>query len=311
MYWSHVIKKVHKPVLVNAVLELLNPRPGMTVVDGTVGSGGHAEAIIPKILPGGCYVGLDRDPEALERAQKRLSLFGDAVLLLHGNFGKLREVIKPLKIKNVDLILLDLGTSRCQIESSFRGFSFRVEGPLDMRMDPKDRITAKDLVNKLSERELKNIFWEYGEEPFSGRFAKIIVNSRKRHTITTTKELADLIIKAMPKKIVAKRKHYRIHPATRVFQALRIAVNKEMEALASVLLEAYELLPAGGRMCVLSYHSLEDRKVKEFIKNNAFLAPINKKAIKAGKEEVISNPSARSVRLRGAIKERCDMIAGC
>lgn len=297
----------HRPVLIKEVIDFLDLGPGLIVVDGTVGSGGHAKAILEKIVPGGRLVGIDRDPEALRRAQDTVSSFGEAVVLLQGSFGRLRDAITHAKLTSVDRVLLDLGTSREQLEEGRRGFSFMREGPLDMRMDPTQNLTASELVNRLSEYELREIFSAYGEEPFSGRIARVIVEARKHKSIKTTAELAELVSRVVSsarfrhgKKRTGRYSGKRVHPATRVFQALRIVVNKEMENLANGLEEAFQILSPGGRLCVLSYHSLEDRKVKEFMKTR--LIPLTKKPIIPTKEEVLENPSARSVKLRVALK---------
>lgn len=294
----------HRPVMVNEVMALMDLRPGMVVVDGTVGSGGHSEIILKSILPGGQLIGIDQDHAALNRAKENLSGFGNSFVLVHENFSAINKVIKNLGISNIDRVLLDLGTSREQLESNTRGFSFMRDAALDMRMNTEEQYTAGNLVNKLTEQKLEQLFKEYGEEPFAKRIAKAIVLARRKSPIKTTVELAQIISRAVPKKVSRKK---RIHPATRVFQALRIAVNKELENLSTGLEESYNSLSFGGRFCVLAYHSLEDRIVKEFFKKRLTL--LTKKPIQPTREEVLANPSARSAKLRGALKEEVDILA--
>lgn len=290
--------------MVNEVMGLMDLKPGMVVVDGTVGSGGHSEMILKSILPGGQLIGIDQDRAALKRTKENLSGFGDSFVLVHENFSAIHKVAKDLGISKIDRILLDLGTSREQLESNTRGFSFMRDAALDMRMNTEEQYSAGNLVNKLTEQKLEQLFKEYGEEPFAKRIAKAIVSARRKAPIKTTVELAQIICRTVPKNISRKK---RIHPATRVFQALRIAVNKEMENLSAGLEEAYSALSFGGKICVLSYHSLEDRIVKEFFKKK--LSRLTKKPIKPTREEVLANPSARSAKLRGALKEEVDILA--
>lgn len=287
----------HEPVLLAEVVRLLAPAPGKLVVDATVGTGGHAEALL---LQGARVVGLDRDPHALALAQERLAPFGDQVQFLHGNFRDLPAHLSCLGVRQVDGVLFDLGASSLQFDSPERGFSFSADGPLDMRMDPSGPTTAADLVNHLSEPDLARILWEYGEERHSRRIARALVRARPLHT---TAELARVVARAVGD--TARR--YRIHPATRTFQALRIAVNDELGALEAGLAAAVSLLPPGGTLCAISFHSLEDRIVKQFLRREALagrVEAITKKPVVPGEEEVARNPRARSAKLRaGRVRE--------
>ncbi|MCS7172277.1 MAG: 16S rRNA (cytosine(1402)-N(4))-methyltransferase RsmH [Armatimonadetes bacterium] len=283
----------HIPVLLREVLTWLDPRPGGLYVDATVGTGGHAEAILERILPGGRLVGLDRDPEALAVARKRLERFGAAVRLVQANFADLQRVLRSLGIEGVGGVLLDLGVSGLQLAAPHRGFSFRLPGPLDMRMDPTAPVTAADLVNRLPERELAELLRRYGEEPFAFRIAREIV---RRRPLSTTQELREAVLRAVPRSAWPRR----VDVATRTFQALRIAVNRELEALEQVLPQAVEVLRPGGRLVVISFHSLEDRIVKRALRNTAHLRVLTPKPVRPSPEEVRRNPHARSARLRAA-----------
>lgn len=251
---------VHVPVLLAETLALLEPRPGATYVDATVGGGGHAEAILERIAPGGGdgpgrLIGLDRDADALTVARERLARFGTAVVLVHANFLRLREVLAEQGIEAADGIVMDLGISSLQLEDPERGFSFKERGPLDMRMDRSQPQTAADLVNRLPEDGVRDILREYGQERWAGRIARAIVRARPLHTTT---DLAAVVERAVP------RRHWprRIHPATRTFQAVRIAVNRELDDLEQALPDVVEGLRAGGRLCVITFHSLEDHIAK-------------------------------------------------
>jgi 16S rRNA (cytosine1402-N4)-methyltransferase len=303
----------HVSAMLPEVIEALACRAGGIYVDCTLGGAGHAEAICRRIMPGGKLVGIDQDDAAIAHARQVLSGFGDGVRLFHGNFIHLPDYLAQLQIKAVDGILLDLGLSQYQLDSSGRGFSFQKDEPLDMRMDARTDITARDLVNQLDESRLSNLFWEFGEERWSRRIACAIVAARRVAPIRTTGQLTKVVCGAVPAGPAAKRK---IHPATRVFMALRIAVNQELANLARFLGFAVELLAVGGRMCVLSFHSLEDRQVKQCFKQLAkgCVCPpawpkcmcdgrpkvrlITKKVARPSVEEVTANPMARSTRLR-------------
>ncbi|QAA76975.1 MAG: 16S rRNA (cytosine(1402)-N(4))-methyltransferase [Candidatus Bipolaricaulis sibiricus] len=282
---------MHEPVLPTEVVGFLDPGPGKRYVDATVGAGGHTAALLAR---GAFVVGVDQDPYALALARERLSPFGDRVTLVRGNFRDLRALLAPLGLPALDGILLDLGASSLQFDAPDRGFSFRAEGPLDMRMDPDAPTTAADLVNGLPEPDLARLLWEYGEERYGRRIARAIVRARPLHT---TGELASLVSRAYPPG------RHRIHPATRTFQALRIAVNDELGALREALPAAVSLLASGGVLCVISFHSLEDRIVKHFLREGALagrLEVLTKKPITPAEEELARNPRARSAKLRAA-----------
>ncbi|MDD5073512.1 MAG: 16S rRNA (cytosine(1402)-N(4))-methyltransferase RsmH [Candidatus Omnitrophica bacterium] len=291
---------MHKPVLLKEVVEALAPAPGKTIVDCTLGLGGHAEAILEKILPGGRLVGIDRDGEALEIAKERLRRFGETnILLVQGSFGELKAIFEKSNIERADGFLFDLGVSSMQFDKAERGFSFRYDAPLDMRMDKGAELTAEEMVNSYPEADLSRIIYEYGEERFSRRIAKAIVERRKEGRIDTTAKLVDVIMRAVP----YQGKHGRVHPATRTFQALRIAVNDELNILGKALDDAIGLLVSSGVVCVISYHSLEDRIVKNKFKEakaNKVLDILYKKPLTPGDGEIGENPRSRSAKLRAA-----------
>ncbi len=248
----------HVPIMVSEVLELLEPARGGIFVDGTLGGGGHAEAVLSALPEGGRLFGIDRDDEALRAAGARLARFGDRFTAIKGNFFDMKRLLSEYGIYRVDGILLDLGVSSHQLDAAERGFSYKAEAPLDMRMDQSAPLTARTVVNEWSEAELKRIFWEYGEERFSGKIANRIVERRKESPIETTTELAELIRGAIP----AKFRNEPQHPARRCFQAIRIAVNGELDGLNDAIRAAHDLLNPGGRLAILTFHSLEDRIVK-------------------------------------------------
>lgn len=303
----------HISVMPNEVLQYLSPKPGETFVDCTLGGGGHTRSILDRILPGGLLVATDQDLDAIENAEKILAPYGDAVKVVHANYETVPEVLADLGIAGVDGILLDLGLSFHQIEGSGRGFSFRKNEPLDMRMNPLADTNAADIVNGWDEKELVRIFFTYGEERFSRRIAGRIVAERESARIETADRLAEIVKAAVPAKAAAKQK---IHPATRVFQALRIAVNRELEVLHSFMEQAADLLNPGGRLCVLSFHSLEDRIVKRRIRElskgctcppdfpmcacgrKPQVKPLSRKVVRPTEAEIAVNPMARSTRLR-------------
>jgi 16S rRNA (cytosine1402-N4)-methyltransferase len=253
------MKSLHKPVLYHEVLEALNITPGGRYIDCTVGGGGHAEGILELSSPDGMLLGIDADPEAIARVAERLSRFGKRVTLVRANFSELRAVAAKTGFDPVDGILMDLGFSSYHVERGERGFSFQKEGPLDMRFNPDQDITADVLVNELPQEEIAEIIWKYGEERRSRRIAKAIVDARPIHTTT---ELAEVVARAVGRR-------GRIHPATKTFQALRIAVNDELGALEKALPQAVDLLKPGGRLAVITFHSLEDRIVKHFLREMA------------------------------------------
>lgn len=280
----------HVPVLYETVLEFLSPRDGGRYIDATLGSGGHAFGILEKSSPTGRLLGLDADPTAIVIAGKYLARFADRAMLVHANFVNLQSTAKLNKFLPADGIVLDLGISSMELADDRRGFSFNSTGALDMRFDPEDETTASDLVNHLSEKELADLVYEYGEERASRRIARAIVYARP---ITTAAHLAAVIERAVAR-------HGRIHPATRTFQALRIAVNREMERLESVLTQIAATLAPRGRVAVISYHSLEDRRVKNFFRDSNELKVLTKHPLQPSDEEVAANPRSRSAKLRVA-----------
>jgi 16S rRNA (cytosine1402-N4)-methyltransferase len=282
----------HEPVMVEEVCRFLLQGEGV-YVDATVGGGGHARALLERLGESSLLVGIDRDEEALREARERLKPFAMRVHLLHGRFSRLSELLFSLGLKRVRGILFDLGVSSWQLEESRRGFSFEREGPLDMRMDTSQKHTAFDLIHTLSEKELTTMLRELGEEKYAHRIARVIVHHRKQKPITTTTELSSIVAQVVPGK-------GKIHPATRTFMALRIAVNEELEELSRALPQVPSLLEAGGRVVVLSYHSLEDRVVKSFFRGCPELRVLTKKPLMPLPEEIKRNPRARSARMRVA-----------
>ena len=248
----------HVPIMVSEVLSLLEPVRGGIFVDGTLGGGGHAEAVLRALPESGRLYGIDRDDDALKAAGARLACFGERFTAIKGNFFDMRSLLAQRGVTAVDGILLDLGVSSYQLDAGERGFSYRTEAPLDMRMDQSAPLSAKQVVNEWSEQELTRIFFAYGEEKFSARIAKSIVTARKDAPIETTTQLAALIKNAIP----AKFRNEPQHPARRCFQAIRIAVNGELDGLSDALKAAHDLLRPNGRLVVLTFHSLEDRIVK-------------------------------------------------
>lgn len=270
-------------------------------MDATVGLGGHAEAILEKITPGGKLIGIDKDAEALKIADTKLKRFEGSYILFHDDFKDLKAIFEKANAEKADGVLFDLGVSSLQLDKAERGFSIRYDAPLDMRMNSDSEATASHLVNKLSEAELDWILKSYGEERFHRRIAKAIVEERKKEAIETTARLVDIILRAVP----YKGRHSRVHPATRTFQALRITVNKELEALKFAISDAIELLKPSGLICVIAYHSLEDRIVKEKFKEakaNGIMELIYKKPLTPSEEEIRDNPRSRSAKLRVARK---------
>ena len=291
---------MHEPVLLKEVLAFLNLKPSQRVVDATVGSAGHAREILKQIGPRGRLIAMDQDPEAIRRAKENLKAFPQ-VEFVEENFSHLNEAMLALNLPALDAVLLDVGISSEQLEEASRGFSFLKEGPLDMRMDPTKSVTASDLVNDLSQEELEDLFRTYGEERWSRRIAQVICRERERKRVETTQELVALIQKAVP-----RRFHFgRRHPAMRVFQALRIKVNEELEALESALPQALQVLDSGGRMVVISFHSLEDRIVKHTFRAWAEkdeVKVLTQKVVQPTEEETRRNPRSRSARLRAIEK---------
>ncbi len=306
----------HIPVLLKETLEGLNPNPGDIIADCTVGGGGHAFAVIERILPDGYFIGLDKDPAAIEAAGEKLREFEGSFSLIRSSYTRLPEVLQELGIGLVDGILFDLGVSSHQLDVPERGFSYMADAPLDMRMDPTAELTAKRIVNESSQEELTRILRVYGEERWASRIASYIVQERSRQEINNTEHLVAVIKKAVP----AAARREGPHPAKRTFQALRIAVNNELTELETTLQRVVPHLRTGGRICVISFHSLEDRIVKQtfmdFAKGctcppelpicvcgkEAQLRIITRRPIEAGRKELEDNPRARSAKLRVAEK---------
>ncbi|MCD6406778.1 16S rRNA (cytosine(1402)-N(4))-methyltransferase RsmH [Candidatus Aerophobetes bacterium] len=289
----------HTPVMVKEVIEYLNPKENGVYVDCTLGTGGHSLAILEKIGGNIKLVGIDWDEEAIKVSSERLKDYKDKVVIVKANFADIDKILREKCIDRVNGVLYDLGLSSLQLENNKRGFSFLKDMPLDMRMDREGEITAGYLVNHLSKDELENIFWNFGQERWARRMAEFIVEERKKSPILTTKQLVDVLKKAVPSRF---RRGRRIHFATKVFQALRIAVNQELENLEQSLSKAIRLLYSGGRICVISYHSLEDRIIKGKFKQveGKELFILTRKVVKPSWEEVKSNPRSRSARLRAA-----------
>ncbi|MBI2764205.1 MAG: 16S rRNA (cytosine(1402)-N(4))-methyltransferase RsmH [Chloroflexi bacterium] len=306
----------HVPVLIDEVVTMLAPTPGSLQIDGTVGAGGHAERILEATDPDGRLLGLDADGAAIARVRDRLSpRFGDRLRLRQANFRDLARIAPSEGFGAVDGCFLDLGLSSHQLADTDRGFGFRAGGPLDMRFDVTRGVPAAELLASLDAQALAALFRRYGEEPFAGRIARAIVEARTAASVRTAEELAGLIERVVPSRAPGRR---RVHPATRVFQALRIAVNEELEALSDGLTGALDLLRPGGRLAVLSYHSLEDRIVKRFFQaerrgcvcppeapvcvcgRSPRLRLVTPRGVVPGEEELAVNPRARSARLRVA-----------
>lgn len=292
---------MHKPVLVDEVIEFLKPEPGELILDATVGCGGHAEEILKRITPGGRLIGIDCDEKALEIAQERLRRFEGSFQLIYDNFKNLDKILARLNIKRIDGALFDLGVSSLQIDDASRGFSFRSPARLDMRMDEGLKISAYDFINSVSEYELDGILKDYGEERYHKRIARAIVKQRQKDLIVNTTELARIIYKATP----GYYRRSKIDPATRTFQAIRIAVNNELANLKDGLDKMSDYLKLGGRLVVISFHSLEDRIVKrhfkEMVKKNIYVS-LTKKPVIPKQAEVEENPRARSAKLRAVLE---------
>lgn len=290
------IEPEHISVLPTETLHFLDPQPGQMIVDGTVGLGGHAHLIASRLGPKGRLIGLDRDDTMLALAQSRLE--GFPATLVQASFDQLRSVLDRLEVDRVDGVLADLGICSAQLDDPERGFTFQKSGPLDMRMAQDLGETAGQLVQRLPERELADIFYRYGEERFSRRIARRIVEQRQKEPFRTTEQLADLIRACVPRPKGKKRNA--IDPATRVFQALRIAVNDELAALEGLLSVLPHCLAPGGRAVIISFHSLEDRRVKQTFRDKETWEVLTKKPVQATEEEVEQNPRSRSAKLRSA-----------
>ena len=281
----------HISVLSAEILAGLDPRPGQTIIDATVGVGGHARLLAERVQPNGLVIGLDQDPAMLEHARARLA--GLPVCLVHANFEDCLDVLQKIQKGPVDALLADLGFCSDQIANPARGFSFQHDGPLDMRLDPTSGEPASALVRRLQEKDLADVIFQYGEERLSRRIAKAIVETRKAAPLATTGQLADLVRRCVPR---SKGSH--IDPATRTFQALRIAVNDELGALERLLTALPDCLKPGGTAAIISFHSLEDRMVKRAFRDGSAWEVITRKPLVAGAEETAANPRARSAKLR-------------
>jgi len=304
----------HTPVLVSDVLASLNPGRGGIYVDGTVGGAGHAAALLTEVPPDGFLIGIDKDEEALMEARGRLQAFGGRAILVKGDFACLADILDDLRISAIDGLLLDLGVSSRQLDVPERGFSFSQDGPLDMRMDQRGGRSAYDLVNRYPAEDLADLIWKYGEERMAKRIARAIVAKRRLEPLATTSELAAVIVEAMPPRM----REGRTHPATRTFQALRIVVNDELESLRRAIAAGMDRLNPGGRLVVISFHSLEDRIVKEAFawEAKSCICPVDlpvcvcgkqprlkvltRKPIRPTEAEMESNPRSRSAKLRAA-----------
>ncbi|MFW5976483.1 MAG: 16S rRNA (cytosine(1402)-N(4))-methyltransferase RsmH [Bacillota bacterium] len=305
----------HKPVLLKETIEYLNCRKNGIYVDGTVGRGGHTRAILNKINKDGLVIGIDRDKKAIQEVKKEFDTYNNCIFI-KGNFVNLPEILKNLDIKKVEGMIFDLGVSSPQLDDPERGFSYRNEGPLDMRMDRDQSLTAGYIVNNYPKDKLTKIIQKYGEEKWASRIAEFIIKNRKRENIETTKDLVSIIKDAIPAS--ARRKGG--HPARKTFQALRIATNNELTQLENMVNKVIDLLSPGGRICIISFHSLEDRIVKHTFRQlqkdcvcppdfpecicdkESKIKVITRKPVQASKEELESNPRARSAKLRVAEK---------
>jgi 16S rRNA (cytosine1402-N4)-methyltransferase len=284
-------------VLAAEVIELLQPQPGQTIVDGTLGGGGHTRLLADRVGSEGTVIALDRDPAAIARAET--SLAGLPVQVAVSNYCDLEEVLRQLQISHVDGILLDLGLSSDQLADDDRGFSFDAEGPLDLRFNPEDGRPAWQLVEHLGQRELADLIYRFGEERLSRRIARTVVAERRQRPIRTAAELARLVRRCYPP---AKRRRERIDPATRTFQALRMAVNDELTSLTTALRRFPDCLHPAARVAVISFHSLEDRIVKTIFRDDQRYDIVTRKPVRPGPVEVAANPRSRSARLRVAAR---------
>ena len=307
----------HITVFPDQAVDYLNPVPGKVYVDCTLGGAGHSKRILERISPGGTFIGIDQDLDAINNAHKILDCYKSDIHLVHDNFVNLSDILSKLHLSSVDGILLDLGLSLNQLKNSKRGFSFNADEPLDMRFNINTKITAKDVVNNEDKKNLVRIFRQFGEERFAVQIANNIVKYRQKKPVLTTKQLVEIVYESVPAKVIYKQK---IHPATKIFMALRIFVNKELEMLDKFMKNAAELLNSEGRICVISFHSLEDRIVKHNFKEFAkecvcppdfpkcvcnkkkIYCVLSKKAIRPQKSEIEANPMARSAILRVAEK---------
>jgi len=290
--------ELHVPVLAEEVVQWLAPRPDGLYIDGTLGLGGHATLILEKSAPSGQVVGLEWDDQAISEVSSRMADYADRFRLVHGSYADVVSHCHELGLRMIDGLLVDLGVSSLQLDTPERGFSFRNDAPLDMRMDKRLKMTAAGLVNTLKKEELADVFYNYGEERQARRIARFLVEARQEEPIKTTRQLADIVSRAIPAKYHPKK----IHVATKVFQALRIAVNRELDNIVQLLSDAPRIMAPGARIAVITFHSLEDRIVKQAFLNNSDYRVLTKKPILPGVEETGKNPRSRSAKLRVAEK---------
>ncbi len=289
----------HVPVLRDEVVKLLSPSSGDIILDCTVGLGGHSESLLQAAGGNATLIGIDLDESNLRAAKERLSAFAPCVRLFHANFSQVREVLAETGHQTVNLLLADLGISSSQLDDPLRGLSFQADGPLDMRLDISQDCTAADIISNFSEAELADIIYNYGEERYSRRIARAIVLARRTERIETTKQLSDIVTRCLPAVVGKTRRG--VHPATRTFQALRIAVNREFENLEQLLAVLPDVLSPGGRAGIISFHSLEDRRVKRAFADFVGTGKakfVTRKPVTASQEEVALNPRSRSAKLR-------------
>jgi len=294
-------EKFHIPAMLHEVIDYLLLKPGQVIVDATIGTGGHSFEILKSISPGGKLIGIDRDEDSLNVCRGRLSDFNSSLELVHANFVDLDQALAKLGVDKIDGIIFDLGISTFQLKNAQRGFSFQEEGPLDMRLDKDSYISAYDLMNNLNESEISGILWNFGQERWHNRIARLLIQERAIQPIATTRQLADLVVRAIPHRY--RKSHYRIHPATRTFQAVRIAVNRELEIIESAIKKAVAILKTQARICVISFHSLEDRAVKQTfrqLKAEGLINIVTPKPLTPLLSEIEANPSSRSSKFRVA-----------
>ena len=290
------LEHIHLSVLPAEVLDFLDPRPGGVYMDGTLGLGGHTRSILERSAPDGRVVAFEWDEEAIRLSRERLAEYSDRLIIVRRNFAEIAEGLQEAGVALLDGLLIDIGLSSLQLDKGLRGFSFQRDEPLDMRMDSRRAVSAASIVADASEEELADIFFYYGEERQARRIAAEVVQQRRLEPILTSKQLAGVVARAVPKRFHPQK----IHVATKVFQALRIAVNTELENLARILEAAPPLLKPGATMCVISFHSLEDRMVKRKFRDIAEYEVVTTRPVMAGVDEVAVNPRSRSARLRVA-----------
>jgi 16S rRNA (cytosine1402-N4)-methyltransferase len=289
---------LHLPVMTDEVLSCLQPENGGLYVDGTLGLGGHSQAVLEASAPSGRVIGFEWDRDAAELAADRLKSFTDRITIIHASYADMATELLNLGVEGIDGLLIDLGVSSLQLDSADRGFSFQVDAPLDMRMNLDLQMNAADILARSTEEELADIFYHYGEERQARRIAAHICKVRKSSPVRTTGQLAHLVASAVPRRFHPEK----IHVATRVFQALRIAVNRELDNLVRLLAEAPKFLRPGAVFCVITFHSLEDRIVKQAFRKDERLKAVQKRPVRAQDEEITVNPRARSAKLRSALR---------